>query len=95
MYALATDHLLYYKITPEPEGFRIRIWETPATAADRHGAYLYILNRQVASVAEAQAFLANHLALNGGSLACNQAEFPKKGKIHLMAFPTWNSESCQ
>lgn len=93
MYALATDHLLYYKITPEPEGFRIRIWESPA--AERHGAYLYILNRQVASMAEARDFLANHLSLNGGALACNQAEFPRKGKIHLMAFPTWNGDGDQ
>jgi hypothetical protein len=90
MYALATDHLLYYKITPEPDGFKLRIWETPAMDGNRQGAYLYILNHQVSSMAEARAVLANHLSLNGGALACDQAELPHKGKIRLLAFPTWN-----
>ena len=94
MYALATDHLLYYKITPEPDGFKIRIWEAPATEGDHHGAYLYILNRQVSSMAEARALLSEHLGLNGGALACNQAELPKKGKIRILAFPTWNDHQA-
>jgi hypothetical protein len=93
MYALATDHLLYYKITPEPDGFKLRIWETPTGVADRHGEYLYIVNVRVASLTEARACLANHLALNGGALACDQAELPYKGKIRLLAFPTWDGGS--
>ena len=92
MYALATDHLLYYKITPEPDGFKLRIWETPATAGDQQGAYLYILNRQVSSMAEARTLLSGHLGLNGGALACDQDELPQKGKIRLLAFPTWNGD---
>lgn len=93
MYALATDHLLYYKITSEPAGLKIRIWETPDTAEDHPGAYTYIINRRVADMAEAKAVLSQHLALNGGALACDQAEFPNKGKIRLLAFPTWNREA--
>jgi hypothetical protein len=43
-------------------------------------------------MAEAKAVLSQHLALNGGALACDQAEFPSKGKIRLLAFPTWTHE---
>ncbi len=93
MYALATDHLLYYKITPEPGGLALRIWETPTAAARNHGEYLYIINVQVGSMAEARTCLANHLALNGGALVCDQAELPYKGKIRLLAFPTWDGQS--
>lgn len=92
MYALATDPLLYYKITLEPTGCKIRIWETPDTTVDGQGPYLYILTRQVNDLAEAKAVLSQHLALNGGALTCDQAEFPHKGKIRLMAFPTWNDQ---
>ncbi|NJL47304.1 MAG: hypothetical protein HC929_07175 [Leptolyngbyaceae cyanobacterium SM2_5_2] len=93
MYALATDHLLYYKITPEPDGFKLRIWETPTVAASQYGDYLYILNVRVVSMAEARECLANHLTLNGGSLVCDQTELPYKGKIRLLAFPTWDGQS--
>jgi hypothetical protein len=91
MYALATDHLLYYKITSEPSGLKLRIWETPDLVQDRHGAYLYVLNFRVADMAEARSILTRHLDLNGGALACDQAELPHKGKIRILAFPTWNS----
>lgn len=93
MYALAADHLLYYKITLETEGCRLRIWETPDTAEDsEQGSYQYIINLRVANFDEAKATLARHLALNGGALACDQSEFPQKGKIRLMSFPTWNRQ---
>lgn len=93
MYALAADHLLYYKITSGPEGCRLRIWEVPDTAEEgEQGSYLYIINLRVANVVEAKAVLTHHLALNGGALACNQADFPHKGKIRIMAFPTWNRQ---
>lgn len=92
MYALATDSLLYYKITLDPTGGKIRMWETPDTAVDGDGPYLYILNRQVANLGEAKAVLSQHLALNGGALTCDQAELPHKGKIRLMTFPTWTDQ---
>ncbi|HIK44536.1 MAG TPA: hypothetical protein IGR64_06560 [Leptolyngbyaceae cyanobacterium M65_K2018_010] len=93
MYALAADHLLYYKISPEAGGFRLRLWETPAASTHREVNYLYILNFRVASVAEAKAVLAHHLALNGSALASDLTDLPKKGKIRLMAFPTWNGSN--
>ncbi|MFH7243139.1 MAG: hypothetical protein ACHWZW_09850 [Spirulina sp.] len=92
MYALATDHLLYYKIISEPSGLKLRIWETPDLVPDRHGAYLYVLNLRVADMAEARSILTRHLDLNGGALACDQGELPHKGKIRILAFPTWNSQ---
>lgn len=93
MYALAIDHLLYYKITSEPNGLKLRIWETPETAQDHHSHYLYILNLRVANMAEAREVLSQHLGQNGGALACDQAELPHKGKIRILAFPTWNLQS--
>jgi hypothetical protein len=92
MYALATDHLLYYKITSEHSGLKLRIWETPDLAKDCHETYLYVLNFRVADMAEAKSILTRHLGLNGGALACDQAELPHKGKIRILAFPTWNAQ---
>ena len=88
-YAPAVDHLLFYKIVNDPDGIRLRIWES-ATDLDRsQSPYLYILNLRVGSIAEAKKRLKAHLALNGGTLASGQT-LPQKGKVKLMPHPTWD-----
>ncbi|MGF1570131.1 MAG: hypothetical protein ACFCVD_19015 [Nodosilinea sp.] len=89
MYVSAVDHLLFYKISTEPDGVKLRIWESPATSTESSATYLYIINCRVRSIAEAKARLQSHLALNGGTLAMGEA-LPNKGKVRLMPFPTWN-----
>lgn len=88
-YAPAVDHLLFYKIVPDADGIRLRIWESPTDLDESPSPYLYILNLRVGSMAEAKQRLKAHLALNGGTLAAGQ-ELPHKGKVKLMPHPTWD-----
>lgn len=89
MYAPAVDHILFYKITTEPDGVTLRIWESPVNSSGGSASYLYIINHHLASVAEAKARLKTHLSLNGGTLTLDQ-DLPHKGKVRLMSYPTWN-----
>ncbi len=90
MYALATDSLLFYKISPEAGGITLRIWDNGP--AQNSQDYLYIANWRVKSMAEARRLLANHLACNGSSLACDQDILPMKGKVRLLPHATWSDE---
>lgn len=88
-YAPAVDHLLFYKIVPDADGIRLRIWESATDLDQSPSPYLYILNLRVGSMTEAKRRLKAHLALNGGSLSAGQ-ELPHKGKVKLLPHPTWN-----
>ena len=92
MHSPAVEPLLFYKISTDSEGTRLRIWEEYARHADRgQSPYVYILNILLTSAAEAQAYLRLHVALNGGILATDQT-LPPKGKIALMPYPTWTGQ---
>lgn len=88
-YAPAVDHLLFYKIVPDADGIRLRIWESPTDLDQSPSPYLYILNLRVSTMNEAKKRLRAHLALNGGTLAAGQ-ELPQKGKVKLMPHATWD-----
>ncbi|WP_017298428.1 hypothetical protein [Nodosilinea nodulosa] len=88
-YAPAVDHLLFYKIISDPDGIRLRIWESASELDQSPSPYLYILNLRVGSIAEAKKRLKAHLALNGGTLATSQ-DLPRKGKVKLMPHATWD-----
>ncbi|MBD1872645.1 hypothetical protein H6F75_04055 [Nodosilinea sp. FACHB-131] len=88
-YAPAVDHLLFYKIVPDADGIRLRIWESATDLDQSPSPYLYILNLRVESMAEAKKRLKAHLALNGGTLSVGQ-ELPQKGKVKLLPYPTWD-----
>ncbi|MFQ4137065.1 hypothetical protein PGN35_012170 [Nodosilinea sp. PGN35] len=88
-YAPAVDHLLFYKIVPDADGIRLRIWESATDLDQSPSPYLYILNLRVSSMAEAKKRLKAHLTLNGGTLAMGQ-ELPHKGKVRLMPHATWD-----
>lgn len=83
------NHLLFYKIVSDPDGVRLRIWESATDLDESPSPYLYILNLRVSSLAEAKKRLKAHLALNGGTLATGQ-DLPFKGKVKLMPHATWN-----
>ncbi|TVP65088.1 MAG: hypothetical protein EA342_15055 [Leptolyngbya sp. LCM1.Bin17] len=92
MYSPAIESLLFYKISSDSESTQLRIWEEYSSHADQsQSPYSYILNIQLTSAAEAQAYLRLHVALNGGILAADQ-NLPPKGKIALMPYPTWTGE---
>jgi len=67
MYAPNPQHLLHYKISTEPGGVRLRIWELATGPNTQAKAYLYIINHRLRSVAEAQASLRQHLDLTRDS----------------------------
>jgi hypothetical protein len=91
MYALATDSLLFYKISPDPAGVNLRIWSNQPVQASH--TYSYIINWRVKTMGQARDLLINHLAMNGSSLACDHNDLPMKGKVRLLGHATWNQES--
>lgn len=92
MYALATDHLIFYKISKEIDGFKLRIWEKSASW-HQNSTYLYILNYQAPSMAAAQELLTSYLASNGQGRAGHHPSLPLKGKVHLLPHATWGPEA--
>jgi hypothetical protein len=87
MYAPAAEYVLYYKISPEPDGVKLRIWESPANANPNKQAFIYILNCRANSIDEAKAQLIQHLTMNGGTLSTAE-DVPAKGSVKLVPFPT-------
>ena len=75
MHALAPDNLIFYKISEEIDGFKLRIWEKPPTWS-QDSTYQYILNYQATSMVAAQELLTTYLARNGRGLA-------KIGRAHV------------
>ncbi|MEB3314451.1 MAG: hypothetical protein VKL98_09930 [Cyanobacteriota bacterium] len=93
MYALATDdHLIFYKISQEVDGFTLRIWEKSASW-HQNNTYLYILNYQAASITAAQEVLTRYLASNGQGAASHDHSLPLKGKVRLLPHATWGPEA--
>jgi|GEM_PF-1598189 len=90
MYALATDNLIFYKISQEIDGFKLRIWEkTPGWS--QSSGYLYIVNYQATSMAVIRQLLASYLASNGRGLPGDheQTPLPWKGQVSLLPHATW------
>jgi hypothetical protein len=87
MHAPIAEYLLYYKISVEPDGVKLRIWESPADDNASKETFLYILNCRASSMAEAKAQLRQHLTLNGGLLS-TAGDLPQKGSVKLLPFPT-------
>ncbi len=92
MYALATDNLIFYKISQEIDGFKLRIWEKKNQWSQADG-YLYIVNYQATSIAAIRQLLADYLASNGRGLPGNDNSLPWKGKVRLLAHATWIVET--
>jgi len=92
MYALATDSLIFYKISQEIDGFKLRIWEKKNQSSQADG-YLYIVNYQATSIAATRQLLADYLASNGRGLPRNDNPLPWKGKVRLLPHATWVLET--
>ncbi len=87
MYAPDFQHLLHYKISIEPGGVRLRMWELAVGSTSGGKSYLYIINYRLNSLDEAKDSLRQHLSLNGGILTQDQ-DLPPKGQITLVPHPT-------
>jgi hypothetical protein len=87
MYAPAAEYVLYYKISPEPDGVKLRIWESPTDTDTNKQSFVYILNCRANSIAEAKAQLIQHLTMNVGTLSTAE-DVPAKGSVKLVPFPT-------
>lgn len=88
MYALATDHILNYRITEYSGGVRLTMWETSCASDDRRKPYLYRVHCFVENIEAARSALRKHLALNGAS-GVTSLEIPSEGKVRIMPYPTW------
>lgn len=90
MYALASDHILHFRITERPGGVKLTMWELTPTATDQLKPYLYVVNYHLNSLEEARGFLRQHLMINGAS-GVARLDIPFEGKVRVMPYPTWNS----
>jgi hypothetical protein len=89
MYALASDHILHFRISERPGGVRLTLWELAPSQADQLKPYLYRINYYLNSLEEARGFLRQHLLINGAS-GVAKLEIPFEGKVRVMPYPTWN-----
>ncbi|PSN20217.1 hypothetical protein C7271_03270 [filamentous cyanobacterium CCP5] len=93
MYALASDHVLNYRITQQSAGsVRLTMWEMAKTIDKRSKKpYLYRINLYFDCEDAARITLKQHLALNGAVGVAN-LEVPLEGRVRIMPYPTWSGE---
>jgi hypothetical protein len=94
MYALATDNLIFYKISQEIDGLKLRIWEK-SSGWTQGGGYLYIVNYQATSMAAIRQILGTYLASNGRGLPgdTDHSALPWKGQVSLLPHATWSLDN--
>lgn len=90
MYALASDHILNFRISERPGGVKLTMWELSPEPVDQLKPYLYVVNYYLTSLEEAHGFLRQHLTINGAS-GVAKLDIPFEGKVRVMPYPTWNS----
>lgn len=90
MYALASDHVLNYRITEQASGVRLTMWEMAQSIEGRPKPYLYRINCCFDNVESAKATLKQHLILNGATGVAS-LEIPTEGKVRILPYPTWSS----
>lgn len=90
MYALASDHVLNYRITEQAGGFRLTMWEMAQSSEGRAKPYLYRINSCFESFEAAKSTLKQHLILNGAT-GVSSLEIPAEGKVRILPYPTWSS----
>ncbi|HEY9878509.1 MAG TPA: hypothetical protein V6D29_08635 [Leptolyngbyaceae cyanobacterium] len=90
MYALASDHILHFRISQRPGGVKLTLWELAPAPENRLKPYLYLVNYHLNSLEEARGLLRQHLLINGANGVAN-LEIPAEGKVRIMPYPTWNS----
>lgn len=90
MYALASDHVLHFRISERPGGVRLTMWEMAPNPKEQLKPYLYVINYYLDTLEEAQGFLRQHLMINGAS-GVAKLDIPFEGKVRVMPYPTWSS----
>lgn len=94
-HASSEDYVIRYRLRQDVSHIRLRVWEPPAVP-DTHRPpdqpYLYAINYSFAHLREAEAFLRQHLLVNG-AFDVPEADFPEEGEIAILPFPTWGMES--
>ncbi len=93
-FTTTSDHEIRYEIQPLAGQFRLRFWE-PAVARDNSSEplqpYLYLANFSFDTLAEAEAYLRDHL-LNNGAFDVPENNFPPAGAVEILPYPTWGLE---
>lgn len=94
-HGLTDDYVICYQIKKEMGHVKLKMWEPPVAAAT-HGQteqpYLYAINYSFARLGEAEAFLRQHLLING-ALDVPNTGFPAEGEVAILPFPTWNMDA--
>lgn len=89
-----SDYVICYRIKKEPGRVKLRLWEPPRLSPRQDPSehpYLYAINFSFSHLKAAEAFLRDHLLVNG-ALDVPEANFPEEGQIVILPFPTWGME---
>lgn len=92
-YATNCDHTIRYRLELLPGQVKLRLWEPSATTpepAEQPLPYLYAANFTFDTIAEAEAYLRDHL-LNNGAFDVPESNFPQEGEIAILPYPTWGA----
>ncbi|RZM81858.1 hypothetical protein [Leptolyngbya iicbica] len=96
-FTATNDYEIRYEIQPWAGQIRLRLWE-PAVTIERPTEqvqpYLYLANFSFGTVAEAEAYLRNHL-LSNGAFDVPESNFPSAGAVAILPYPTWGTDAVE
>ncbi|MBE7381854.1 MAG: hypothetical protein F6J95_010640 [Leptolyngbya sp. SIO1E4] len=93
-HTLTDDYVICYQLKQELGCIKLKLWEPSISAPNQDQAehpYLYAVNFSFKHLSEAEAFLRDHLLVNG-AFDVPETDFPKEGQVAILPFPTWGME---
>ena len=93
-FTTTSDHEIRYQIQTVAGQVRLRLWEPSVTVespTEQVQPYLYLANFNFNTIAEAEAFLRDHL-LSNGAFDVPESNFPQEGAVEILPYPTWGLE---
>jgi len=94
-YSFTGDYMIRYRLQIAPEQVKLQLWEPPVLAHQESVPplpYLYLANFTFNTVAEAEAYLRNHL-LKNGAFDVPETNLPAEGEVAILPYPTWGNDT--
>ena len=88
---LATDYVIFYRLTTESGLVRLRLWEMHPNPEVNPQPYLYAVNYTFRHRREAEKFLRDYVITNG-AFDVPETRWPSEGEIAILPFPTWSGD---
>lgn len=94
-HSINRDHTVRYRLRTELGQVKLRLWEPaikPQNPTEQLPPYVYLANFTFPTIAEAEAYLRNHL-LENGAFDLPETTLPAEGEIKILPHPTWGLDS--